>query len=36
MSELTPKMDGIAEAQLEKESGPWSEAWRGSERVKWL
>ncbi|WP_432352803.1 nickel transporter permease [Sporosarcina sp. A2] len=34
MSELTPKMDGIAEAQLEKESGPWSEAWRGFRKSK--
>lgn len=27
MSELTPKVDGAAEAQLEKTPGPWREAW---------
>lgn len=34
MSELTPKVDGIAEAQLEKESGPWRDAWRGFRKSK--
>ncbi len=34
MSEFTPKMDGLAEAQLEKESGPWREAWRGFRKSK--
>lgn len=27
MSELTPKVDGAAEAQLDKTPGPWREAW---------
>ena len=34
MSELTPKIDGIAEAQIEKESGPWRDAWYGFRKSK--
>ncbi|WP_025782773.1 nickel transporter permease [Sporosarcina sp. D27] len=34
MSELTPKVDGIAEAQIEKESGPWRDAWLGFRKSK--
>ena len=34
MSELTPKMDGIAEAQLEQESGPWRDAWKSFRKSK--
>ncbi|ARD47744.1 peptide ABC transporter permease [Sporosarcina sp. P37] len=34
MSELTPKVDGAAEAQLEKTTGPWREAWIGFRKSK--
>ncbi|WP_301108097.1 nickel transporter permease [Sporosarcina sp.] len=34
MSELTPKVDGVAEAQLEKTTGPWREAWIGFRKSK--
>ncbi len=34
MTELAPKMDGIAEAQISKEVGPWREAWSGFKKSK--
>ncbi|CAM3214098.1 ABC transporter permease [Filibacter tadaridae] len=34
MSELVPKVDGIAEAKLEKTTGPWREAWNGFKKSK--
>lgn len=34
MSELTPKVDGVAEVQLEKTTGPWREAWIGFRKSK--
>ncbi|GKV69627.1 peptide ABC transporter permease [Sporosarcina sp. NCCP-2716] len=34
MSELSPKIDGIAEGQIEKESGPWRDAWRSFRKSK--
>lgn len=35
MTELTPKVDGIAEAKISSKSvGPWSEAWNGFKKVK--
>lgn len=34
MSEFTPKVDGLAEAQLEKTTGPWREAWVGFRKSK--
>ncbi|WP_040759817.1 nickel transporter permease [Sporosarcina newyorkensis] len=34
MSELTPKVDGAAEVQLEKTTGPWREAWIGFRKSK--
>ncbi|AXH99980.1 ABC transporter permease [Sporosarcina sp. PTS2304] len=34
MSELSPKVDGVAEAQLEKTTGPWREAWAGFRKSK--
>lgn len=34
MSELTPKVDGVAEAQLEKTPGPWREAWTSFKKSK--
>lgn len=34
MSELTPKVDGIAEAKLEKTTGPWLDAWRNFRKSK--
>lgn len=34
MSELSPKIDGIAEAKIEKESGPWRDAWRSFRKSK--
>lgn len=34
MSELSPKIDGIAEVQIEKESGPWRDAWRSFRKSK--
>ena len=34
MSEFTPKVDGVAEAQLEKTTGPWREAWVGFRKSK--
>ncbi|WP_313237770.1 nickel transporter permease [Sporosarcina ureae] len=34
MSEFTPKVDGIVEAELEKTTGPWREAWVGFRKSK--
>lgn len=34
MSEFTPKMDGIVEAEIEKTTGPWQEAWRSFRKSK--
>ncbi|PIC85062.1 MULTISPECIES: nickel transporter permease [unclassified Sporosarcina] len=34
MSEFTPKVDGVAEAKLEKTTGPWREAWVGFRKSK--
>ena len=34
MSEFTPKMDGIIEAEIEKTTGPWREAWRSFRKNK--
>ena len=34
MSEFSPKVDGVAEAQLEKTTGPWREAWVGFRKSK--
>ncbi|WP_153731702.1 nickel transporter permease [Sporosarcina obsidiansis] len=34
MSELTPKVDGVAEVQIEKTTGPWREAWVGFRKSK--
>lgn len=34
MSEFVPKVDGIAEAEIEKTVGPWREAWRGFKKSK--
>ena len=35
MTELTPKVDGIAEAKISgKSAGPWSEAWNGFKKSK--
>ena len=34
MSEFTPKVDGVAEAKLEKTTGPWLEAWVGFRKSK--
>ncbi|PID14308.1 peptide ABC transporter permease [Sporosarcina sp. P34] len=34
MSELTPKVDGVVEAELEKTIGPWREAWAGFRKSK--
>lgn len=34
MSELVPKVDGIAEEKAEQTVGPWREAWRGFKKSK--
>ncbi|MFD1204435.1 MULTISPECIES: nickel transporter permease [Sporosarcina] len=34
MSEFTPKVDGIAEVEIEKTAGPWREAWRSFSKNK--
>ena len=34
MSEFTPKVDGVAEAELDKTTGPWREAWVGFRKSK--
>ncbi|MCG3086918.1 nickel transporter permease [Sporosarcina cyprini] len=34
MSELTPKVDGIAEAKIDKTTGPWLDAWRNFRKSK--
>lgn len=34
MSEFMPKVDGIANAELEKTVGPWGEAWRNFRKSK--
>ncbi|MFS0690286.1 nickel transporter permease [Sporosarcina sp. 179-K 8C2 HS] len=34
MSEFTPKMDGIVEAEIERTTGPWREAWRSFTKSK--
>ncbi|PIC82600.1 nickel transporter permease [Sporosarcina sp. P1] len=34
MSEFMPKVDGVAEAKLEKTTGPWREAWVGFRKSK--
>ncbi|MCG7345767.1 ABC transporter permease [Sporosarcina sp. ACRSL] len=34
MSELTPKMDGIVEAEITRTMGPWREAWRSFRKSK--
>lgn len=34
MSEFTPKMDGIVEAEIERATGPWREAWRSFRKSK--
>ncbi|PIC70123.1 MULTISPECIES: nickel transporter permease [unclassified Sporosarcina] len=34
MSEFTPKVDGVVEAELEKTIGPWREAWVGFRKSK--
>ena len=34
MSEFTPKMDGIVEAEIERTTGPWREAWRSFRKNK--
>lgn len=34
MSELTPKMDGIVEAEIDRTTGPWREAWRNFRKSK--
>jgi len=34
MSELLPKVDGIAEAEIDRSAGPWREAWRGFKKSK--
>lgn len=34
MSEFAPKIDGIVEAEIGKESGPWVEAWNGFKKSK--
>ncbi|WP_303969409.1 nickel transporter permease [Sporosarcina ureae] len=34
MSEFTPKVDGVVEAELEKTTGPWREAWVGFRKSK--
>lgn len=34
MSELAPKVDGVAEAEITKSVGPWREAWRGFRKSK--
>ncbi|ARF16911.1 ABC transporter permease [Sporosarcina sp. P3] len=34
MSEFTPKVDGVVEAELEKTTGPWREAWLGFRKSK--
>lgn len=34
MSELTPKIDGIAEVKIDREAGPWREAWLGFRKSK--
>ena len=34
MSEFVPKVDGIAESEIEKTVGPWREAWRGFKKSK--
>lgn len=34
MSEFMPKVDGVAEAELEKTTGPWREAWIGFRKSK--
>jgi len=34
MSELTPKVDGIAEAKMDKTTGPWLDAWRNFRKSK--
>ncbi|QTD42880.1 nickel transporter permease [Sporosarcina sp. Te-1] len=34
MSELTPKVDGIAEVEIEKTTGPWVDAWRNFRKSK--
>ncbi|QUW23481.1 ABC transporter permease [Sporosarcina sp. Marseille-Q4063] len=34
MSELLPKVDGIAEAEIGRTAGPWREAWKGFRKSK--
>ncbi|WP_432360811.1 nickel transporter permease [Sporosarcina sp. UB5] len=34
MSDYTPKMDGVVEAEIERTTGPWREAWRSFRRSK--
>ena len=34
MSELLPKVDGIAEAEIDRSAGPWREAWKGFKKSK--
>lgn len=34
MAELTPKVDGIVEAEMTRAAGPWSEAWNGFKKSK--
>ncbi|AOV06844.1 nickel transporter permease [Sporosarcina ureilytica] len=34
MSELAPKVDGIAEVEISQNVGPWREAWRGFRKSK--
>lgn len=34
MSEFVPKVDGIAEVEIEKTVGPWREAWRGFKKSR--
>ncbi|MDS9473324.1 nickel transporter permease [Sporosarcina pasteurii] len=34
MSELAPKVDGIAEVEVSQSVGPWREAWRGFRKSK--
>ncbi|MBB4825355.1 peptide/nickel transport system permease protein [Sporosarcina luteola] len=34
MSELMPKVDGIAEVEIEKTTGPWRDAWRSFRKSK--
>lgn len=34
MSELLPKVDGIAEAEIGRTAGPWQEAWKGFRKSK--